>query len=168
MKYNYTIIIGIPIIMSEEEEEEEEILEEEDEFEEDETTIEDDTEKSFALVNPLLEKNAISNNPRKLIKIVPENERVTSEIIQLPELVEAIGIRCSEIENGSTIFTNVENLTDPILIAKKEFYDRKSPLILQRQLESYEADGITYVLVEEWKVREMTFPSIDREVRQKV
>lgn len=43
-------------------------------------------------------------------------------------------------------------------MARKEFYDRKNPLILERVIEQR---GNVY-RVEHWKVREMTFPIKDR------
>jgi hypothetical protein len=124
----------------------------------------DDNDDNHEFVNPMLEKNKVKKHPYKIIRVVPDDQRITSEIIQLPEMVEAIGIRCSEIENGSPIFTDYDGLTDAIEISKKEFYDRKSPLILQRHIGQTELNGVITKLVEEWRVREMSYPIMDREV----
>lgn len=97
----------------------------------------------------------------KIIKIIPEADRITSNVIQLLEQTEAIGIRATQIEQGSPVFTSVESLSDPILMAKKEFYDRKSPLILERAIQ--EKDNVIYV--EHWKVREMSF-QINKKIRE--
>ena len=88
----------------------------------------------------------------RVIFIVRDEDRITSNIIQWSEAVEAIGIRASQIESGSSIFTDVDGLDDPIEMAKKEFYDRQSPLILERPLNPERS------VVEQWKVREMDFP----------
>jgi DNA-directed RNA polymerase I, II, and III subunit RPABC2 len=100
----------------------------------------------------VIETNA---DNRRILQVVNRDDRKTSEIIQLTELVEAIGIRTTEIERGSPVFTDYDGLSDPIEIARKEFYDRKSPLILQRQV-GIDKNGVIYV--EEWPVREMTYP----------
>lgn len=113
--------------------------------------------------NPVLQKNKVVKPPSIVVRKVDPDKRVTSHIIQDMEIVEAIGIRCSEIENNSPIFVeDIEGYTDPIAIATKEFYERKSPLVLQRCIE--EGDG--YILVEEWLVREMTFPKSSKEINK--
>lgn len=143
----------------------EEELEEELEEEEADNELEEEVGPNYNFVSPVLNAAKIKESPHKIIKIVRPEERITSEIIQLPELVEAIGIRCSEIENGSPVFCDYDGLNDPIDIAKKEFFDRKSPLLLQRQI-GY--DPITLVsTVEEWTVREMTFPSMQWTLEKK-
>jgi hypothetical protein len=85
------------------------------------------------------------------IVIVPDEKRKTSNFINLSEFTEATGLRASQIERGSHVFTDVTGLTDPIRMAHKEFHDRRSPLVLERVIE---VDGGT-VYVEHWKVREM-------------
>ena len=154
--------------VEDEEEFDEEMLDEIEEDEEEpdlEMEMHDEIYKN-KITNSILKDEGITIAPHKIIRIIPDDQRITSEIIQLPEMVEAIGIRCSEIENGSPIFTDYEGLSNPIDIATKEFYDRKSPLKITRQI-NYEEIGKTpttiIITVEEFKVREMTFPIIDRE-----
>lgn len=89
------------------------------------------------------------------IKIVPDAERITSNVITLYEMTEAIGLRTTAIEKGSPVYTDVEGLHSPQKRARKEFLDRKNPLKIHRIV--MEKDGIRYV--EEWKVREMTYPT---------
>src|SRR5690348_13148976 len=143
--------------VEDEEEFEEDVLEEIEEEEEPDLEMEmhDEIYKN-KITNPILKDEGVTIAPHKIIRIVPDDQRITSEIIQLPEMVEAIGIRCSEIENGSPIFTDYEGLSNPIDIATKEFYDRKSPLKIQRQV-NYEETGknptTIIVTVEEFKVR---------------
>lgn len=135
----------------------------------DEDTEDDGNELKFKqigayrvrLTNSVVAQNRIVEPRQIVVKIVPPDQRITSDMISLPEMTEAIGIRGSEIENGAPCFaSDVEGYTNPIDRARKEFFDRKSPLILQRELER----GNGYVLVEEWIVRKMTFPITRREI----
>ena len=90
------------------------------------------------------------DNTHKTVFVVPDDERITSNIIQLYEITAVISERASQIENGSPVFIDIKNLTNPKDIAKAEFKQRKSPFILERHV----GDS-----VEHWKVREMTFPT---------
>ena len=87
------------------------------------------------------------------ISVIPPLERRTSHIISLPEFAEATGIRASQIERNSPVFTDCTGLSSPIARAHKEFKDRKNPLILERCIEI--RGNVHYV--EHWKVREMTY-----------
>jgi hypothetical protein len=87
------------------------------------------------------------------IQIVPDEQRKTSNIMSLPEFAEATGIRASQIERGAHVFTDVAGLRDPRKMAHKEFRDRRSPLLLERKIETR---GNIHI-VEHWRVREMTY-----------
>jgi len=116
-------------------------------------------------LNPALQATHIQEPRRCIIRILPDDKRQTSEMIQIPEMTEAIGIRISQIEHGAPCFAkDTTGLTSPIDMARKEFFERQSPLKLQRQLG--EKSGIS--LVEEWKVREMTFPVTQYEISQAI
>jgi DNA-directed RNA polymerase subunit K/omega len=119
---------------------------------------EEQKELEKVLKNVLISE--IKDRNHKIIKIVPADERISSNRIQRPEMTEAIGIRASQIERGSPVFTDVTGYTDPILMARKEFVDRKNPLILERALH----DTPTEAIVEHWVVRDMTFPITNREM----
>lgn len=155
---------------AEDEEESEEIEEEESEAdkEEDEETEQNEIEfleeeeearrekKEESMVKKIneLDKNHI------IIKIIPKHSRRSSHILQYSEMIEVIGARASQIERGCTPFTDVTGLTSPIDMAKKEFIDRKNPFIIERKMKVDEGT----IEVEEWEVREMTFPITDREI----
>jgi DNA-directed RNA polymerase subunit K/omega len=94
--------------------------------------------------------------------IVPDDQRITSEIMMLEEYTEAVGIRATQIENGTPVFTDVTGYTDPIKMAKKEILDGKSPLKLVREMKQKENER----WVEVWKVNEMTLPITRREIMQ--
>lgn len=114
-----------------------------------EIELEDEEEIIYGPLRPL----KIRDGDHIKIIIVPDEDRITSNVINLPELTEATGIRASQIERGSQVFTDTVGMTDPIKMAHKEFRDRKNPLILERVVETH--GNIHYV--EHWKVREMTY-----------
>ena len=111
-------------------------------------------------LNPMDDIIISDSNHDKII-IINEGDKITSNILQLPEMCEAIGIRASQIEVGSPIFTDYGTLNNPIDIAKKEFFDRKTPVLLQRITHVNEEEGITYAEI--FKVREMTYPIITKQ-----
>jgi exosome complex RNA-binding protein Csl4 len=126
-----------------EEEYEETVYEDdEEEEEEEEETVEADE----------VEKVIIDDNHRIII-VVPKHERITSDNIGEAERSEAIGIRASQIENGSVVYTDVTGLTSSIKMAEKEFNDRQSPLILERTIKEKK----NKIILEHWKVRKMTY-----------
>lgn len=100
---------------------------------------------------PVIAQILKKDDNHRVIHIIPDNERTTSHILQHFEKTEAIGIRISQIEDGSPVFTDVTGLTSPIDMAHKEFNDGKNPLILQREVRRTEFES----WVELWKVREM-------------
>lgn len=93
----------------------------------------------------------------RVIIVIPNDERRTSSEIQLAEMTEAVGIRASQIENNSPIYTNIGDISNPIDIAWKEFIDRENPLIIQRPI----SETSTHIYVEQWEVRKMGFSNID-------
>ena len=146
-------------------EEEEELDEELDEEEEEEEEIIDDFEEEELeepYENAVLKKIDENDNNHKMIEIRPFEKNITSNVIHYSEMVEAIAARASQIENGSRVFTDVSGLTSPIDMATKEFMDRKNPFILERHVKKTNSS----IIVEHWKVREMTFPITEAEVTQ--
>lgn len=146
-------------------EEESEIAAEESETDEEEeaesSDLDDDLDieaKKIRFKNPILDK--ISRGPKNagriLIKVIPVDQRTTSHRLSITECTEAIGLRATQIETNPIVFTDVEGYTDPIAMAEKELYDRKSPLILQREVCRH--DNLRWV--ERWDLNEMTLPVI--------
>lgn len=80
------------------------------------------------------------DNDSKIQYIVNSEDRITSNIITIYEITELIGIRSTQISQGSPIFTDVKNITNPIEMAKKEILDNKCPLYIKRNigLDKYE------------------------------
>jgi DNA-directed RNA polymerase subunit K/omega len=102
-----------------------------------------------------LRRELINDKVHKISYVVADDDRITSDYIQLHEMTEAIGIRASQIENGSPVLIDTSHLriADPITLATLEFYKRKSPLILKRVVRESETEEY----IEKWKVREMKF-----------
>jgi DNA-directed RNA polymerase I, II, and III subunit RPABC2 len=82
--------------------------------------------------------------------VTPEN-RITSEILTKFECADIISVRSKQIENGGMCFADVQELTDPLDMARKELIDKKCPLDVIR--------SITDKVFERWHVNEMVIPS---------
>lgn len=107
--------------------------------------------ESVSDVNNLKEKYEYKPVIRSEIVYKLPEDRITSEVMTKFELTEVISIRAKQIENDiSVIFVDVENLTDPIEIAKKEIIEKKCPLSIVRM--------ITDKIAEKWHVNEMAIP----------
>jgi len=84
---------------------------------------------------------------QKEIIILDSENCKTSEILTQFEYTEIISHRAKQIENGGICFTDVQYLTDPIMMAEKELKDGKCPLDIIRML--------TDKIGERWHVNEM-------------
>lgn len=116
------------------------------------------------ILNDRAHKNLVkeikTDKIHKIEYIIKDDDKKTSDYIQLHEMTEAIGIRASQIEHGSPVLFDYQKYSvsgDPITLAKLEFYERKSPLVLKRVV--YENANEAYV--ELWKVRDMKFNESD-------
>jgi DNA-directed RNA polymerase subunit K/omega len=80
------------------------------------------------------------DNESKIQYIVKGDDKITSNILTIYEITELIGIRATQISQGSPVFINIENLSDPIEMAKKEIINNKCPLYIKRYigLDKYE------------------------------
>jgi len=86
----------------------------------------------------------------EIVFVTPEN-RITSEILTRFECTEVLSIRSKQIENGGTCYTDVQDLTDPLEMARKELIDKRCPLDVVRM--------ITDKIAESWHINEMAIPS---------
>lgn len=138
----------------EEDEDIEEELEEEEEEEDKDIEVEEDDWQ------PVVQKINEQDRNHRIRKIVPPDQRQSSHILRFSEMVELIGIRISQIEQGSPVFTDYIGLDNAIDIAKKELLDRQNPLTLLRTMRSSE----TEIEIEKFDVNTMTFPISEREI----
>jgi DNA-directed RNA polymerase I, II, and III subunit RPABC2 len=103
-------------------------------------------------IEPLSNSYTTNNDLHHEVIVVPQEYRITSEIMTLAEYARVKSERAKQIENGSPIFINIKNDHDPIIIAEKEIKQKKSPMIIERFL--------TKNIKEEWVVNEMIVPFI--------
>ena len=77
----------------------------------------------------------INNDLHKIDIIVPNDRRITSEIMTLAEHTRVISERAKQIENGSPIFiSDIGNESNPIKIAEMEILKKQSPMLITRYL----------------------------------
>lgn len=122
--------------------------------------ISEEVEELEEEFEPIAPKTAVKFHIRYIV--VPPEKRITSNIITKTEMTELTSIRASQISKHPKVMTDVEGLTDPIRMAKKEFNDRKTPLILERSLGSKtdEKAGEILVYVEYWDPKTMGRPFV--------
>lgn len=87
---------------------------------------------------------------------VHPDDRITSEIMTKFEYCEIVSIRSKQIEDGAQPFIDIDELSDPIQIAKKEIAYKKCPLSIIRHRTI--TDG-NITIAELWQVNEMAIPS---------
>ena len=97
------------------------------------------------------EEDLHSSTYYRTVTVVPDNKRMTSDIMTSFEFSEVIGIRMQQISEGGQVFTDTDGLMDPHDMAIKELFDRKCPLKIIRQISKFSQ--------EEWKVNDMGFPA---------
>lgn len=106
-------------------EEEEECEEYEEENEENEEEEENEDEE-------IITYNETIDNDSVVQIIVKEENKLTSESLSKFEIMNLIGVRATQISNGSSVFVDVSDLTDPVEMAKKEILNNKCPLLIKR------------------------------------
>lgn len=116
--------------------------------------------KRVKFKNQALNEIDLTDKHHLITYIIPDEQRITSQILTLEEFTEAVGIRATQIERGAPVFTDVSGYSDPIQMAKKEIFDGRCPLKLVREMKQQENSR----WVEVWKINEMTIPIMRREL----
>lgn len=101
-------------------------------------------------MSALAPENFVDNPLHKIDIVTPNDYRITSEILTVAEYTRVISERASHIQNGSKIFIDIGEESDPIKIAKMELNQKRSPMQIRR----YTSRNI----VEIWSVNEMVQP----------
>jgi DNA-directed RNA polymerase subunit K/omega len=140
----------------EEEAEVEEDAELEGDDEVDESEAEDNSTADTARPTARLRVDPILQtcNSSIIVTVVPDNERITSNVLQLPEAARVIAVRAAQIAKYPTVFVDIGGETDCVALARKELLLRRCPLILRRILRCTAKE----MIIEKWAVREMTLP----------
>lgn len=117
-----------------------------DELPDDEDNELDESKNDLTFVDNDLE------NESKIQYIIKSDDKITSNILTIYEITELIGIRATQISQGSPIFVETDYISDPIEMAKKEIINNKCPLYVKRYigLDCYEL----------WNPNEMVKPKI--------
>lgn len=92
----------------------------------------------------------ISNDIHKEDIITPNDKRISSEIMTLAEYTRILSERAKQIENGSPIFIDIKNESNPIKIAEQEILLKKCPMKITRYMTKH--------IVEIYEVNEMIIP----------
>jgi DNA-directed RNA polymerase I, II, and III subunit RPABC2 len=74
------------------------------------------------------------DNESKIQFIIKSDDKITSNILTIYEMTELIGIRATQISQGAPVFVDIEYISDPIEMAKKEIINNKCPLYIKRYI----------------------------------
>lgn len=79
-------------------------------------------------------------NESKIQYIIKSDDKITSNVLTIYEMTELIGIRATQISQGAPVFVDIEFISDPIEMAKKEIINNRCPLYVKRYigLDKYE------------------------------
>jgi DNA-directed RNA polymerase subunit K/omega len=117
---------------------------EEEEFEDEE--IDDDEELPFDI------KTVSDFN--KEINIVPKEERLTRNVLSHAEMTAITSIRAAQIQSHNNCLVDVNDLSDPRLMARRELMAGKCPLYLRRRVDSGDGSNQYYEI---WDPNTMAF-----------
>jgi DNA-directed RNA polymerase I, II, and III subunit RPABC2 len=112
-------------------------------------------EKNFKEFNPHIQyrvfdpEQYVSEVHREII-VIPKEYRRTSEVITKFEYTDVTSNRAKQIENGSPVFTDIHDESDPIKMAELEIRMKRCPLSIRRMLSNN--------ICEIWDVNEMIIP----------
>jgi DNA-directed RNA polymerase subunit K/omega len=121
---------------------------EEDEFFDEKNFKEFNTKIKFHVFDP----DKYENEIHKEIIIVPSEYRKTSEVITKFEFTSVTSNRGKQIENGSKIFVDIGDESDPIAMSELEIKMKQCPLAIRRMISNN--------IAEIWDVNEMLIPYI--------
>ena len=89
---------------------------------------------------------------KKIYTEIPDDERITSEVMTRFEYTNVVATRARQLEQGSMAFVDYSNITDYKKIAELEILTKKCPIDIIRKLNNN--------YIERWHVNEMIIPKI--------
>ena len=111
-----------------------------------------DSDEETPAVDPIfIENTKPVNFSIDTVAVSPE-KRITSNVMSKYEITECISIRSTQIAQYNNCLVDVSDLSDPILMAKRELMMRMCPLLLRRYVGT--RDNFEYY--EYWNPNEMT------------
>jgi len=122
-----------------------------------ESVDDDDEEPAPKVVVKRVRTDPVIQNANKTVDIivVPTEDRITSDHLQLPEVARLISIRAAHIDAFGAGTLDVKGLTSSEAIARLEITDRIMPLLVRREIGVTENGSI---LVELWDPNTMVHP----------
>jgi DNA-directed RNA polymerase I, II, and III subunit RPABC2 len=118
--------------------------------------IESAAKTKMAAIDPVLK----TSNKIQTIRIVKDDDRVTSNRLTKYEVSRILSIRAQQISDTPIIYAKLSGERDPVKIAYLELSQKKCPLLLRRVIN----DNNSVLTVEQWNPNEMTIPLINIEV----
>ena len=111
-----------------------------------ETNINLDTENDELALIETAERRYINED---ITHRIADNERTSRPYLTKYEKAKLIGIRAKQISMGAKITIDTQGISDVIDIAKKELFEKKTPLIVRRYMPNN--------MYEDWKISELIF-----------
>lgn len=97
-------------------------------------TVADENEESDEEISePILTPVEVDQNIVKKYIIKPEDRR-TSDFMSVQEQTEYVSIRATMIAENNDCQVPIDDLIDPIMMARRELMHRKSPIMLEREI----------------------------------
>lgn len=124
----------------------------------DPSTVEssDDSVDEYDFVEETMADSASKFN--RVVNIVRPELRRTSSTMSKFEMTEYVSIRATQIAKHNDCMVKVDDLDDPILMAKRELMARECPLVLRRHVgERRNPRGEIEEYYELWRPAEMVF-----------
>jgi DNA-directed RNA polymerase subunit K/omega len=97
----------------------------------------------------------------KEIHIIPSEERMTRNVLSVPEMTMLTSVRAAQIQRNNNCLVDTTGLTDPRLMARRELMEGKCPLYVRRRVDT--GDG-TEQYYEIWDPNTMAFATIYTDV----
>lgn len=93
----------------------------------------------------------------RTVRVVPPEEHVTSDLLQLTEAAAILAVRAAQIDRSGIHFAPAGATGDAVRLAYEELVGRGTPLLVRRRV-GVDPDGTP--VVEDWNVRDMTLPDL--------